>query len=60
MAKRGERRPWKVTYRWENGVGGTDARSSEDEAQMIAARIRRAAEARGMRVEISVYYRASE
>jgi hypothetical protein len=57
MAKRGETRPWKVSFHWENGVHGTDSKASEDEARMLAESIHRTAETRGMRVDVAVTHR---
>lgn len=44
MAKRGERRPWRVTFEWSSGVKGVDTFISQDEAEMRAEKIRKAAE----------------
>lgn len=46
MAKRGERRPWKVEYEWSNGIKGRDAYSSRDLAELHAEMIRDAGERR--------------
>jgi hypothetical protein len=56
MAKRGQSLPWKVQYRWDNGVRGTVPFSSEDEAQMRADKIRRAAEAQDREVTVTVEF----
>lgn len=59
MAKRGERRPWKVTYRYlESGIGGTVACSSEDQANDRAEQIRQAGASRHLEVTVKVARRA--
>jgi hypothetical protein len=57
MAKRGERRPWKVRYEWSNGIKGTDSYTSRDQAEMKAEQIRRTAVARDMVVTVDVTHR---
>jgi len=44
MAKRGERRPWRVRYVWTTGVKGTDTFTTRDEADSRADKIRAAGE----------------
>ena len=46
MPKRGSKLPWKVHYVWSNGVKGTRACFTQDDAEFYAAEIRRAGEAR--------------
>lgn len=46
MAKRGERRPWKVRYEWSNGIKGVVTCSTESEAAIHADKIRTAGERR--------------
>lgn len=41
MAKRGETRPWRVRYEWENGVKGCETFSDEWRAEACADEIRR-------------------
>lgn len=37
MAKRGETRPWRLTFKWENGVHGVETFTSRDRAETYAA-----------------------
>lgn len=46
MAKRGEKRPWKVRYEWSNGIKGTVACGDEWLANHKADEIRQAGERR--------------
>jgi len=54
MAKRGERRPWRVRFEWDNGVKGADSYSSESLAELKADEIRRAAESQDRQVTITI------
>lgn len=38
MAKRGERRPFRVTYEWPSGISGTMTFSTREEAESAASR----------------------
>lgn len=40
MAKRGERRPWRVRFEWANGVKGVDTFRTEEDAERRAREIR--------------------
>ncbi|ANA85550.1 hypothetical protein BH760_gp02 [Gordonia phage Splinter] len=62
MAKRGERRPWKVSYEWTpSGIRGKDAYSSREVAEMHADRIRAAGEGReDSNVVVKVEYRPTK
>lgn len=44
MAKRGEKRPWKVRFEWSNGVKGVITCATEEEADRRASEIRSASE----------------
>lgn len=57
MAKRGETRPWRVRYEWENGVKGCETFSDEWRAEACADEIRRAAEHRDLSVSITIEHR---
>jgi hypothetical protein len=37
MAKRGERRPFRVTYEWPSGISGTMTFSTQEEAERAAS-----------------------
>lgn len=52
MAKRGEKRPWKLQFEWDNGVKGSQTFSSEDARDDMAAQIRENAAMRSMEVDI--------
>lgn len=60
MAKRGETRPWRVTYRWDSGIGGTEAYASEDQANYKADQIRQAAIRQDRDVTVSVTLKESK
>lgn len=42
MAKRGQLRPWKMRYEWPNGITGTDAFVTQEDARTRGRRIARA------------------
>ena len=46
MPKRGAKLPWRVYFEWSNGIKGTRACYSRDDAEMYADQIRRAGESR--------------
>jgi hypothetical protein len=54
VAKRGWRAVARVRFRWENGVKGTEAFFSLDEAESCVAKLRRRSEQNGMDVEIEL------
>jgi hypothetical protein len=54
VAKRGWRAVARVRFRWENGVHGTEAFFSLDEAESCVAKLRRRSEQNGMDVEIEL------
>ncbi|QQM15090.1 hypothetical protein SEA_BANQUO_1 [Gordonia phage Banquo] len=62
MAKRGERRPWKVIYEWSpSGIRGRDAYSSREAAELHAERIRAAGEAReDSEVTVTIEYQPAK
>jgi hypothetical protein len=60
MAKRGETRPWKVSYVHENGIKGTSSFTSRDGAEMHAQMIQENADRRGMTTAITVTYREAK
>lgn len=58
MAKRGEKRPWKVQWEWSSGIKGTTSHTSRDDAETQADRIRQAGENRedeGLSVTVKVF-----
>jgi hypothetical protein len=54
MAKRGETRPWRVRYEWENGVKGCETYRTEGDALRFADEVRRNSERNDMTVQIDV------
>lgn len=54
MAKLGEKRHWRIVFKWENGVHGTITASSREHADWHADRIRHNAELRGMAVQVEI------
>ena len=55
MAKRGETRPWRVTYQWDSGINGTIVCATEDQANFKADEIQRHADMQNRYVEINVF-----
>lgn len=56
MPKLGQRLPYRVSYAWANGVTGSTARHSLDEAELLADRIEASARARDLPVTITIRY----
>lgn len=54
MAKRGETRPWRVRFRWDNGVNGTATYATRDGAEFEKAKIERYAELADASVTVSI------
>lgn len=57
MAKRGETRPWRVTYEWDNGIKGSQSYQTEDHANLKADEIRRNAAHTDATVMVTVAHR---
>jgi hypothetical protein len=60
MAKRGETRPWRMRFEFENGICGTETFHSEEQANFKADQIRRNAANREMTVAIKITNRVAE
>lgn len=54
MAKRGEKRPWRVRFLWENGVKGTKTFASVSEVRLFVEKIRATAESRDMGLSLTL------
>lgn len=57
MAKRGETRPYRITYAWPNGVRGTETRGTLDGAQFFAQGIAEHAARVSSHVDITITHR---
>lgn len=54
MAKRGWRATHRVRFRWENGVGGTEAKYSLDSAELFRDQLLERAEYTGMNIDVTI------
>jgi hypothetical protein len=59
MAKRGEKRPYRLHFVWENGVRGTETFHSEEARTFFEEQMRRTADQRGMEVTITLSTRTA-
>lgn len=54
MAKKGWKATHRVVFRWENGVGGTEARYSRDSAELFRDQLLARSEATDMGLEVRI------
>lgn len=54
MAKRGEKRPWRARFQWDNGVKGAKTFSTVSELRSFVEQIRETAELRDMGLSLKV------
>jgi hypothetical protein len=57
MAKRGETRPWRIKYEWLGGLGGTETRSTLEEARSFADTLCDNSDRRHTHITITVQHR---
>lgn len=57
MTKRGERRPYRIQFKWDNGIKGTETRANAHEALAFVHKLFDTVEKRGGSVEIKVTFR---
>lgn len=60
MAKRGQTKPWRMTYTWSNGLKGTTAHHSEDAARFAAEQQERRIGPNGETCTVEVTLRPSK